>query len=91
MKHYMNAKKQYWLDRAIATHQFHVEHLKVDCNWRVQDTADELQRAIGSISQDLLLADWLKTHENKIKSFTRRTYALEWIADMKKGMRLSPL
>lgn len=91
MSHYMKASKQHWIDRAVATHNFHVEQLRKESKWRMEDTAILLNRSLGSVSQDILIANWLKTHENKIRSFKQRSDALEWVYERKAEMRLNIL
>lgn len=76
--------KQTWVDRAIFTHRYHVEKLKLHDNWTITDTAAALNRSLGSISEDLLIANWLKTHENKIRRFSYAKDALAFIRDEKK-------
>lgn len=86
--HYRKARKQHWVDRCIAVHNFHVERLRIDSEWTMRNTANELDRSLGSVSQDIKIAKWLKTHENKIRSFRRISYALEWIKEMENGRKI---
>lgn len=70
-----------WIQRAKATNRFHIEKLKEDSKWRLKDTARALKRSIGSISEDLLIAYWLRTHEKDILKFDYCKEALEWIRE----------
>jgi hypothetical protein len=86
-KDYMNGRKQGWLESCIAIHNFHVERIKIDSEWQYRDTARELHRSLGSISQAIKVARWLKTHENKIVSFSDLKSCLEWIREIEKERR----
>lgn len=74
-------KKLHWIERAKQTQRFHAEQLRNKTNWRLQDTAELLERSIGSVSQDLLVASWCKTHQNQLERFDYLKEALEWIRD----------
>ena len=82
----MPIKKQTWLERAVSTHNYHARKLKEDRTWTIEDTARSLARSMGAISEDLLIASWLKTHEQKIKEFKYQKDALSFIRDRKKHM-----
>jgi len=79
--------KQSWLNRVKETQHFHAEQLRENPDWRLQDTALLLQRSIGSISQDLLLASWLKTHEKEILRFRRMKDAIEFVRQKQHQMK----
>lgn len=78
--------KQTWVDRAITTYNYHCSKLKENEDWTIEQTASTLRRSIGSISEDLLIASWLRTHEIKIKEFKYAYQALAFIRDKKKRM-----
>ena len=71
--------KQHWIDRCIDIHKFHVTQLKEEPGWTIERTAKALSRSLGSVSQDLTLASWLKTHEKQLKRFRNAKDALEFI------------
>ena len=77
-----------WIERAKETQRFHAEKRRLDKKWRISDTAKVLNRSSGSVSEDLLIASWLKTHESKLITFDRVKDALEWIR-MKEDERAS--
>lgn len=54
--------------------------------WTLTDTAENLGRSLGSISEDILIASWLKTHADKIKSFKNQRDALAFIREKKKTL-----
>ena len=72
-------KKQTWLERVKATEEYHQSQLRLNDKWRMEHTATALQRSLGSISQDLKIAGWLKTHEEKISKFKTFTEAIEFV------------
>lgn len=77
-----------WLDRAIEIHKFHINQLRDEPDWTIEKTAKALNRSIGSISQDLLIVSWLKTHEKQLKRFDSMREALAFVRSRKREMRL---
>lgn len=73
-----------WLDRAVHTHNYHVLRCREESNHTLEKTATELNRSIGSISQDLLIASWAKTHEKQLRRCDSMKDALEFIRDKKR-------
>lgn len=78
--------KQTWLERAVDTYNFHCRKSKDSESWKIQDTAKALKRSLGGISEDILIASWVRTHESKIKEFKYAKDALEFIRGRKKRM-----
>lgn len=72
-------KEKKWIIRARETHNFHAEKKRLYEYWRLQDTARELERSLGSISEDLLVAKWLRTHYNQLSEIKYLKDAVEWI------------
>jgi hypothetical protein len=62
--------------------------MQKDAAWRVANTAKALKRSIGGVSEDLLIASWMKTHGDKIKSCQYAYEALMFIRDKKKTLAL---
>lgn len=83
--------KQHWISKCIDIHNFHVAQIKTEPHWTVEKTAKALCRSVGSVSQDLLLASWLKTHEKQLKRFKNAKDALEFVKGKKKEMRTQEL
>ncbi len=83
--------KSHWFDRAIEIRQFHITKLKDNASWTVEKTAIELNRSIGSVSQDLLIATWAKTHEKQLRRCTSMRDALSFIKDKKKAQMLDEI
>ena len=83
--------KSHWIDRAVEIHNFHVGQVRAESSWTIQKTARVLNRSLGSVSQDLLLASWLKTHEKVIRRFTCAKDALDFIRTKKKEMKTQDL
>lgn len=80
--------KQSWIERAIDIHKFHISQCKDDPSWTQEKTAIALNRSMGSIAQDLMLASWLKTHEKQLKRFTNQRDALEFVRSKRKEIQL---
>jgi hypothetical protein len=83
--------KQHWINRCIDIHNFHVAQLKTESNWTVEKTAKVLNRSVGSVSQDLLIASWLKTHEKQLRRFRSMKDALEFIRNRKRELKTQEL
>ena len=83
--------KQGWIDKCIDIHRFHVHQLREETNWTIEKTAKTLCRSIGSVSQDLLLASWLKTHEKQLRRYRNAKDALEFIRVKKREMKTRDL
>lgn len=83
--------KQNWVTKAVEIHNFHVTQIKTEPNWTVEKTAHALCRSVGSVSQDLLLASWLKTHEKQLKRYKNAKDALDFVRSKKKEMRVQEL
>lgn len=81
--------KKGWIARVREIQSFHIEQLKENPDWTIQDTAFALQRSIGSVSQDLTLASFLKTHENQLSRFRHMKDALLYVRRLKNEMRLT--
>jgi len=79
--------KFHFLDRAIEIRRFHIEQCKEESNWTIEKTAKALNRSIGSVSQDLLLASWVKTHEKQLRRCSSMRDALAFVKDKQKEMR----
>ena len=82
--------KPTWIDRAIDIRVWHVQQCRDDSTWTISKTATALNRSIGSISQDLLIASFLKTHEKQIKRCSSMRDALAYIRGIVREMELRP-
>ena len=80
--------KQNWIDRCVDIRRFHVQQLKDESNWTIEKTANALNRSIGSVSQDLLLASWLKTHDKQLRRCSSMRDALAFVRDKQREMKL---
>ncbi len=80
--------RQHWLDRAIQVRQFHIQQCKEEPGWTVTKTADALNRSVGSVSQDITLAMWSKTHEKQLRRCSSARDALTFIKDKQREMML---
>jgi hypothetical protein len=76
-----------WQERARDTEKFHKDLLRKNEKHRIQDTADILHRSLGSISEDLCLASWLKTHP-KVNDCKTIFDALRLVRKLKLEMRM---
>jgi hypothetical protein len=76
--------KQLWIQRCIDVYRFHAEQLRNESGWTLEKTAEALNRSTGSVSQDILIAQWLRTHETQIRRFKYMTDALKFVKSKKK-------
>jgi hypothetical protein len=74
-----------WLVRVRMTSRYHSNKMKADNGHRLTDTAKELKMSIGSVSQDLMVARWLRTHSNEIEKCKYLGEALEFIRKKKRS------
>jgi hypothetical protein len=77
-----------WLDRAIEVNKFHIAQCKEEPKWTIQKTADTLNRSFGSVSQDLLLASWSRTHEKQLRRCDSMRDALAFVHLKEREMKL---
>lgn len=84
-----------WIERAIETRRFHAAKLaearRENSKWRISDTARVLKRSLGSISEDLLIASWLRTHKPQLKRFDFAKEALSFIKDKQKSIDIEDI
>jgi hypothetical protein len=83
--------KQHWITNCIDIHNFHVSQMKAEPNWTVEKTSKALCRSTGSVSQCLLLASWLKTHEKQLRRFRNAKDALEFVRAKKREINSQEL
>jgi hypothetical protein len=83
--------KQDWLERAKEIHNFHIHQLRDEPDWTIEKTAKALNRSIGSVSQDILLAKWVKTHEKQLKRFDSMREALAFVRSKKRELELGEI
>lgn len=76
-----------WLDRAIQVYNYHVGLCKQEPKWTIPKTAASLNRSVGSVSQDITVASWIRTHEKQLRRFHSMRDALEWIREKKAEMK----
>lgn len=80
-----------WHIRAKNTAEIHSQYLRDaygnDKTWSITNTAAELNRSFGSVSEDLLLASWLKSHP-QIERFKTAGEALGYIRLRKRQLAM---
>ncbi len=79
----MNEQPKY-LEKAKKTYEYHRSKLLFNDRWTTVETAKSLKRSIGSVSEDLLIARWSKTHELQLEKFKYGYEALEYIREKQK-------
>ena len=79
----MDKKTPDWVEKVKATHRFHVSRLREDKGWTMKKTAKVLNRAIGPISEELMVASWLRTHSAQLEEFDYLHEAVEYIRERK--------
>lgn len=84
----MEDRKPTWIEKAKQTQRFHREQLKSHDKWTIGETAKILRRSPGSVSEDLLIARWLRTNPLELEKFEYTYEALEWIRKRIKEERL---
>lgn len=82
-----NLAKADWLDRAVQIYNYHIGLCKSEKAWTIEKTAISLNRSVGSISQNLTIASWTRTHEKQLRRFHSMRDALEYIKEKKAEMK----
>ncbi len=80
--------KSHWLSLAIEIHNFHVYQCKSESNWTLRDTSKALNRSLGSVSENIHVASWLKTHEKAIKKCNSLKDALQLVKNKEREIKL---
>ena len=75
-----------WLDKAIDTYNYHARKIKENNNngnknWSMRDTAKTLRRSLGSISEDMKLAKWRRSHRPQLERFAYAKDAIAWVRE----------
>ena len=83
--------KRTWMETAINIQYYHVMKLKENLKWRVEDTAKDLKRSKSAVSQYLLIASWLRSHENQLRRLRTMEDALEFIRKHKHDLLISEI
>lgn len=83
----LKLKKLTWQDRVVAVHTYHYARLAMDRRWSVRKTAEALNKSSGSISQDLQLAEFLRSYETQLSIFKNYVDALDWMKTKKQDLR----
>jgi hypothetical protein len=65
----VNGSRPEWIARCVNTYNYHAKKLRENSAWKLQDSARTLGRSVGSICEDILLATWVKTDEDKLVKF----------------------
>jgi hypothetical protein len=76
-----------WQDRVKGTAIFHKNCLRSNTKHTIRDTAGLLDRSIGSVTEDLLLASWIETHK-QVEEFSTIAEALSFVRAKKLEMRI---
>jgi hypothetical protein len=80
--------KKHWIETARSINSYHILKLTNDEKWRLEDTARELDRSIGAVSQYLTIASWLRTSEDAIRKCDTMKEALIYIKKRHREMLL---
>jgi hypothetical protein len=80
-----------WIEKAKETYRYHRSKLLSNDKWTVGQTAKSLRRSLGSISEDLLIARWCRTHEKQIEKFKYAYEALEFIREKQKEQDIAEI
>lgn len=76
-----------WVNKALSLREFHRKKLQEnEGNWTLGKTAEALKVSIGAVSEDLLLASWLRTHEEELLKREFRRDALEFVRKKRRAL-----
>jgi len=79
-------KKLAWQQKVRDILAFHIECIHRNKSWTLKDTARELNRSVGGISQDINLAYYMRSHPEmgELKNYVD---AVEWMRAKKYALR----
>lgn len=83
----IDLKKYTWQQKVQAIHTYHSTRLALDKSWSVRKTATALNRSAGSISQDLQLAEFMRSYEKDLSILKNYVDALDWMKKKKDLLR----
>lgn len=86
-----NLIKKDWIERAKLTFRFHRSKLLSTDKWTASLTAKALNRSISSVTEDLKIARWLRTHSKELEKFKYASEALSFIKEKEKKMDLEDI
>jgi hypothetical protein len=78
--------KQTCQELAAQIHSFHVHNVKTTRGWSIRDSARALNRSIGSTSEYILLAEYLRAH-SELAAIKKYNDAVDWMNKKKKELR----
>jgi len=71
-------KKPTWQERVKEVLAYHIQCMHKDRYWTIKKTAKELNRSVGSVSQDINLAYFIRSHP-QVENLRTYVQALEWM------------
>ncbi len=77
-----------WQEKCRQIADYHRRSLADNPKHRVEDTAKDLGRSSGRISEELMLANWMKK-DPKVEKFKQVQDAIEYVKEQKKLEKLS--
>lgn len=80
--------KETWLVKALETNKYYIGRCRDNPKQTLSETAKELKRSTGSISEDLLIASWYKTHSIQLEKFDYAKDALKFIRERHRYIKL---
>lgn len=76
-----------WVVRVKGVAQYHTSQLKDNSKWTLRDTARELRRSVGRVSEDLMLVSFMRTHP-KVETYKRIQDAVAYCRRIKREQRM---
>lgn len=76
-----------WQERVKQVALYHRSRLKENCRHTLRDTAAELKRSVGRVSEDLQL-DMAMRQYPRVETFSTVQEALDYIRNIKRKIRL---
>lgn len=81
-------RKKTWMERVIEVRNLHVDQVRADSRWTQKDTADLLHRSLGSICEDLMLAEFLRAYPKQLEACKTMCQALEFVRKKKNEFKM---
>ena len=88
MSDYRHIIKLTWQERVKEVYKYHSSRCRENPKHTTTDTSKELNRSNGRICEDLMLANWIRTHP-RVEKFKNPSQALDYIRTKKREMKLN--
>lgn len=77
-----------FIEKANQIAKYHKDKRKENPKWTLTDSSKELKISIGAVCEELLIAQWLRTHWDDMNKLDSRRDALKFIKERRRKLEL---